>query len=228
MLTISVLFIYRNRPLGFILKQWSNPRKESVPGALRLLVERYDSTSRITGHAIETSLNNERAMAHDMKKYSPAELENYPGYHIRRLQQIAVAVFVEETSAWGVTPVQYAALSAVLRKPHVDQRTLARLIGFDASTIGSVIDRLEARGLIARIGNPKDRRSKMLEVTAEGRQLLLDAEPAVLKAQERMLDPLPPGKRKQFMETLAFLTEANGDIARAPANGSFKSGSEGA
>ncbi|QIL79640.1 winged helix-turn-helix transcriptional regulator [Diaphorobacter sp. HDW4A] len=162
-----------------------------------------------------------------MKKHSPAELENYPGYHIRRLQQIAVAVFVEETAHWGVTPVQYAALSAVLRKPQVDQRTLARLIGFDASTIGSVIDRLEARGLIVRISNPKDRRSKMLEVTADGQQLLLAAEPSVLKAQERMLDPLPPGKRKQFMEMLAFLTEANGDFARAPATGHFKSGSEG-
>lgn len=154
-----------------------------------------------------------------MKKYSPAELENYPGYHIRRLQQIAVAVFMEETSAWGVTPVQYAALSAVLRKPHVDQRTLARLIGFDASTIGSVIDRLEARGLIARISNPNDRRVRLLEVTAEGQRLLLEAEPAVLKAQERMLDPLPAGKRKQFMDMLAFLTEANGELARAPASG---------
>jgi asparagine N-glycosylation enzyme membrane subunit Stt3 len=58
--------------------------------------------------------------------YQPAELENYPGYHIRRLQQIAVAVFMEETQEFGVTPVQYAALSAVLRQPGMDQRTLAR------------------------------------------------------------------------------------------------------
>lgn len=41
------------------------------------------------------------AMAMD---YQPAELENYPGYHIRRLQQIAVAVFMEETQEFGVTP----------------------------------------------------------------------------------------------------------------------------
>ena len=33
------------------------------------------------------------------------ELENYPGHSIRRLQQIAVAVFMQETEASAVTPV---------------------------------------------------------------------------------------------------------------------------
>ncbi|VCU70859.1 HTH-type transcriptional repressor NicR [Pigmentiphaga humi] len=147
--------------------------------------------------------------------FSPAELEQYAGYHIRRLQQIAVAVFIEDTQPWNVTPVQYAALSAVLRRPGIDQRTLARLIGFDASTIGSVIDRLQARGLMTRSSSPKDRRVRLLHATPEGRQLLEDAEPAVLRAQERMLDPLPADKRAQFMELLVFLTRENDRLARA-------------
>ena len=37
-------------------------------------------------------------------------LEEQPGYFIRRLQQIAVAVFLEETQTHAITPVQYAAL----------------------------------------------------------------------------------------------------------------------
>ena len=48
-----------------------------------------------------------------------------PGYYIRRLQQIAVAIFLQETQAHGITPVQYAALYAALRQPGLDQRTLA-------------------------------------------------------------------------------------------------------
>ena len=40
-------------------------------------------------------------------------LEEQPGYFIRRLQQIAVAVFLEETQTLAITPVQYAALGAV-------------------------------------------------------------------------------------------------------------------
>jgi DNA-binding MarR family transcriptional regulator len=149
-------------------------------------------------------------------EYQPAELENYPGYHIRRLQQIAVAVFMEETQAFGVTPVQYAALSAVLRQPGMDQRTLARLIGFDTSTIGSVIDRLEARGLMVRNSSPTDRRVRLLSVTQQGRELLMAAEPSVLRAQQRMLEPLPEAQRAQFMAMMAVLVHQNDELARAP------------
>mgnify|MGYP000750607658 CR=1 FL=1 len=48
----------------------------------------------------------------------------------RRFQQIAVAVFMEETQSLGVTPVQYAVLQALANTPDVDQRSLARLLGF--------------------------------------------------------------------------------------------------
>ena len=86
------------------------------------------------------------------KKKTPVavELDVLPGYLIRRLQQIAVAVFLQETEACNITPVQYAALQTVQRSPGIDQRSLARTIGFDTSTIGGVIDRLEARGLVQR------------------------------------------------------------------------------
>ena len=77
-------------------------------------------------------------------------LDALPGHYIRRLQQIAVAIFLEETAGFGITPVQFAALSAVAQQPQIDQRSLARTIGFDTSTIGGVIDRLEARGLVQR------------------------------------------------------------------------------
>ena len=148
--------------------------------------------------------------------HQPVELENYPGYHIRRLQQIAVAVFMEEAQPFGVTPVQYGAMSAVLRRPGIDQRTLARTIGFDTSTIGSVIDRLQARGLMVRNASASDRRVRLLTLTAKGRQLLQDAEPAVLRAQRRMLEPLPDAQRALFMEMLALLIHENDELARAP------------
>ncbi|MDD2544971.1 MAG: MarR family transcriptional regulator [Burkholderiaceae bacterium] len=146
-------------------------------------------------------------------------LENQPGFYIRRLQQIAVAVFIEETKALGVTPVQYAALAALHQQADVDQRTLARRIGFDASTIGSVIDRLEARGLMQRNASPTDRRVRLLTLTPAGVDLVAAIEPAMLRAQERMLEPLPPPERAQFMEMLRKLVDANNALSRAPSEG---------
>ena len=146
----------------------------------------------------------------------PAHIEDLPGFHIRRLQQIAVAVFLEETQASCITPVQYAALTAVGRQQGIDQRTLARTIGFDTSTIGSVIDRLEARGLMQRNAHPDDRRVRLLTITAEGEQLLQQVEPGMLRAQERMLEPLAPEQRGVFMDMLHTLVEGNNALSRAP------------
>ena len=149
-------------------------------------------------------------------KATAAALEDQPGYYIRRLQQIAVGIFLEETEAHGITPVQYAALYAAQRDPGLDQRTLAATIGFDTSTIGGVIDRLERRGLIARHASPTDRRVRLLHVSAEGEALLATVIPAMLKAQKRILAPLSPAERPQFVAMLKKVVDANNGLSRAP------------
>jgi DNA-binding MarR family transcriptional regulator len=144
------------------------------------------------------------------------DLENLPGHYIRRLQQIAVAVFLHETEKHGLTPVQYSALQGIANSPGVDQRTLARTIGFDTSTTASVIDRLESRGLVLRNASPSDKRVRLLTLTDEGRTLLAGVIPSMLRAQERMLDPLPEADRVEFMRMLRTLVTANNDLSRAP------------
>ncbi|WP_338414970.1 MarR family transcriptional regulator [uncultured Sphaerotilus sp.] len=136
------------------------------------------------------------------------DLYSLPGHDIRRLHQIAVALFMQETEPFGVTPVQYAALQAVQNAPGIDQRTLARTIGFDTSTIAGVIDRLEARGLMQRSASAQDRRVRLLTLTAAGQQLVENVVPAMLRAQERILDPLPASERGEFMRMLAVLVSS--------------------
>ena len=143
-------------------------------------------------------------------------LSELPGHYIRRLQQIAVGVFMDETHAFGITPVQFAALNALLAQPGIDQRTLAAGIGFDTSTMGGVVDRLEVRGWLVRQVSPEDRRARLLHVTPQGAQLLADVEDAVLKTQERILRPLPKVQRQEFLRMLKVLVDANNESSRAP------------
>lgn len=144
------------------------------------------------------------------------DLDQLPGHYIRRLQQIAVALFLEETSELGLTPVQYAAMQAVAQQPLMDQRSLARTIGFDTSTIGGVVDRLEARGWLLRQASPSDRRVRLLTLTDAGQRLLAEVLPGVLRAQERILAPLPARDRPRFMAMLSTLVQANNELSRAP------------
>ncbi len=159
----------------------------------------------------------------DMKQTKSAsaavDLGELPGHHIRRLQQIAVAVFLQEAGASGVTPVQYAALQAVANQPGLDQRTLAGQIGLDTSTVAGVVDRLEARGLMQRQASPADRRVRLLRLTPDGEALLSEVIPAMQRAQLKILAPLPAAQRREFMRMLKLLVDGNNDLSRAPTEG---------
>ena len=144
------------------------------------------------------------------------DLETLPGHLIRRLQQMAVAVFMQETDAYGLTPVQYSVLQGIENASGIDQKTLARSIGFDTSTIGSVIDRLEVRGWVKRNSSPEDKRVRLLTLTEEGHQLLEAVVPSMLLAQERMLDPLSKKDRVEFMLMLRILVTSNQGTSRVP------------
>ena len=155
-----------------------------------------------------------------MKKNSAAsvDLDTLPGHYIRRLQQIAVAIFLQETEAHGVTPVQYAGLQTVRRSPGIDQRTLARSIGLDTSTVAGVIDRLESRGLMMRSSSPDDRRVRLLNLTDEGLALLDEIQPAMLRAQQRILEPLSKKDQQEFMRMIRSVVTANNELSRAPSD----------
>ena len=156
-----------------------------------------------------------------MRKVRPKndELEELPGYYIRRLHQIAVGRFVADTEAFNITPLQWAALRATSSEPELDQRTLARRIGIDTSTIAGVVDRLERRGLIERRASEQDRRVRQLVVTAEGAALLKKIAPTVLGVQQWLMAPLPEADRKRFLDMLRTLVEANAESSRAPSDG---------
>ena len=142
-------------------------------------------------------------------------LEDLPGHYIRRLQQIAVGIFMDETANVNVTPVQFALLFAASQETGLDQRTLAGRIGLDTSTIGAVVDRLESRELIERKVSPDDKRVRLLSVTPAGKKLLQGVMPAMLRAQDRMLAPLPKADRPKFMAMVKRIVEENNAWSRA-------------
>ena len=139
-----------------------------------------------------------------------------PGYLFRRMQQIAVAIFVEECRAFDLTPVQYAALVSIHTHPGIDATRLSAVIAFDRSTLGSVIERLQAKDFVERRPAPEDKRIKLLYLTKSGAAILRDIIPAVERAQARMLEPLKPADRKALMGLLVQLVDLNNEASRVP------------
>ncbi len=139
-----------------------------------------------------------------------------PGHLIRRLQQFAAAIFIEETAAFDLTPVQYAILASVRAHPGIDQIGLARLIGFDRTTIGGVIDRLEKKSLVERRLSPTDRRIRLLYPSLGGVDLLAACHPAADRAQERMLEPLSDTEQTIFKSLMTRIVAHHNATTRAP------------
>ena len=137
------------------------------------------------------------------------DFRHAPGHLIRRAHQVAVAIFMEETAGFDVTPVQFAILNALIAAPGEDQVTLARKVAFDAATFGSVITRLEARGWVRREADAGDRRRKRLWVTEEGAQAAQQMKRSVGKVQQRILAPLAAEERQHLIALLDRLVAAH-------------------
>ncbi len=146
------------------------------------------------------------------------DIHDMPGHLIRRSQQIAVAVFMEEVAAAGfdLTPVQFAALATTGANPGLDQATLAGLIAYDRSTIGGVVDRLVQKGYLERAVSDRDRRARTLCLTEAGRTLLDAVRPIVRGVQESILADLDSEERRTFVALLRKVTDGANDRSRAP------------
>ena len=82
-------------------------------------------------------------------------------------RQISI-YFEKRMGDTGLTPQDGHLLSYLRSYAPCPVGEVVNVFGLRGSTATSVLDRLEKRGLIAREDNPDDRRSYLLELTAEG------------------------------------------------------------
>ncbi|MGQ0662057.1 MAG: MarR family winged helix-turn-helix transcriptional regulator [Pseudomonadota bacterium] len=127
------------------------------------------------------------------------------GHLIRRAHQRHTAIFQDRIGDAELTCTQFAALVKIMDLGQVSQNRLGRLTAMDPATIQGVIQRLQARGLIARHDDPADRRLTRLRLTAPGLALARAAIARARAASEATLAPLAPGERKTFLALLRRL-----------------------
>jgi DNA-binding MarR family transcriptional regulator len=139
-----------------------------------------------------------------------------PGFLVRRLHQIHVAMFLEAMSEENVTPIQYGLLSILLDRPGLDQLSVAKELGIDRANVGDVLNRLEKRKLLTRVVDPNDKRRKVCLLTHDGIAFVHKYHEKMRQTQKRLLKPLSSEERRTFMTLLRCLVGVNNDIGRAP------------
>ncbi|MDR3468427.1 MAG: MarR family transcriptional regulator [Xanthobacteraceae bacterium] len=144
------------------------------------------------------------------------DLYRMPGHLVRRVQQIASALFLDECGSFDLTSVQFAALKAIQSHPRIDATRLSSLIAIDRSTLGSVLERLEKKGWVVRSSSPTDKRTKLLSLSPEGREVLKQVIPAVRRVQKRLVAPLASTDQEKIVQLLHQIAEAYNDLLPAP------------
>ncbi len=129
---------------------------------------------------------------------------------------------LEATAAeFGVHPSEGDVLFTLRRAgaPHrLSPKGLAEALLVTSGTMTNRLDRLEARGLVRRLPDPRDRRGLLVELTDAGRALADEAVAVHVAREEELLAGLTPREREQLArltrKLLAGLQPADGPARR--------------
>jgi len=140
------------------------------------------------------------------------------GFLIAKAHQIGGRVFarmLKEEGGVAINPAQGRILFALWKAGDMCASALSKETALEPSTLTSMLDRLEAAGLIRRAPSPEDRRVVVIERTDADRAL----EAVYLQASERMTELFYAGMaapeidafERSLRKVVANLTAAEGE-----------------
>jgi DNA-binding MarR family transcriptional regulator len=127
------------------------------------------------------------------------------GALLHRLLRRVLAAETPLLDAHGVEMWDYSVLVALETGPAQTQARLATAIGRDKTRLIPSLDRLAARGLVARDPDPDDRRNRIVTLTAAGRELLGACRSDIRAMEADLLADVPEPDRATLLRTLAQL-----------------------
>jgi DNA-binding MarR family transcriptional regulator len=101
----------------------------------------------------------------------------------------------------------YAVLATLEGGPSPTQSELAAAVGRDKTRLIPILDRLEARGLLRRTPDPADRRNRVVDLTATGRELVASCRAGIREVEGELLAVLDPDERTTFVGSLDRLAD---------------------
>ena len=132
-----------------------------------------------------------------------AELGVLPGligYQLRLAQRAIFADFADTVGENGISPGLFGILVIIGENSGLTQQALANAAHLDRSTVVTVIDKLEERGLVER--HAADRRSNGLFLADKGTALLRELKRKVAQHERRVVRDLSARERGQLVALL--------------------------
>jgi DNA-binding MarR family transcriptional regulator len=123
--------------------------------------------------------------------------------HVQRAARAVARRFDEALRPHGLTNGQFSLLTALNRPAPPPMGAVAALLAMDRTTLTANLKPLERRRLVKVAVDRRDRRNRVVTLTAAGRKLLTDACPAWRKTQDH-LEPMVQGADRLRKDLLAL------------------------
>lgn len=135
------------------------------------------------------------------------DLQNFPGFLLRRGQQAHVAAWTKRVST-KVTSVQFGLMKALNDSPGLSQKDLGDILDLDRSTIAEIVGRLERRGFVTRERDDDDLRRNQVWLTGPGASEVERLEPRVYEANIDLLGGLTTSDQRELRRILIALVDS--------------------
>lgn len=134
------------------------------------------------------------------------------GYLLKHARARLATLSEEALRPFDVNGRELAVLTVLAEGEPPSQLEAARRLAIDRTSMVTLIDDLEAKGLVERRADPADRRRNIVAITQAGSRTLVDASRATATAERDFLAPLTAADGDRLRELLQAVTFADHEL----------------
>ncbi|RUM26278.1 MarR family transcriptional regulator [Rhizobium vallis] len=139
--------------------------------------------------------------------------------HVQRAARALARLFDDALRPVGLTNGQFSLMMSLNRPEPPPMGPVAALLAMDQTTLTAALKPLQRRGWIDVMENPKDRRRRLLRLTAEGKAVLAKALPIWESTHAAIDGRLPdggPARLRQDLQAASSMTAETAKPTRSP------------
>jgi len=128
----------------------------------------------------------------------PPSLSVWTGYLLGRAARLCRDYFDALAEPLGIHGRHFSVLAVLGEEKPLAQVEMSERLGIDRNTIVLLLDDLEARDLLTRRRDPRDRRAHLVSLTDAGRDVLAQSTALARRTNDEVFAPLSSDERDQL------------------------------
>ena len=137
------------------------------------------------------------------------QLDGFLPYRAARLASLlSRGLAAEYESRYRISVPEWRGLVHLTQESEISVRDIKERVDMDRARVTRSVQRLDARGLVSKLVNERDRRLVRLALTPSGRELAAELSQLAMEFERRVTAALPPGMAHELLTTFERIESA--------------------